>query len=53
MKYVYGFLVLFALIFAVDLGLAHYQDYAKRRKRERQMRKWCFSAFDYGREKRL
>lgn len=53
MKWFWGFLLMVTLILALDYGLTRYGEYRERVKREREMRKFCFSAFDYGREKKL
>lgn len=45
MKYFYGSLLLIALIFAADLAHAHYTDWRKARRREREMRKYGMSPF--------
>lgn len=45
MKYVYGSLVLLFAILAVDLGIAHYQEWQKRRKRERDIARFSMGAF--------
>jgi hypothetical protein len=40
MKYFWYLCLLLSLIFAVDLALAHLQDWVKRRKRARDAEKW-------------
>ena len=46
MKYVYGSLLLIALIFAGDLAHAHFTDWRKERKRQANMRKYGLSPFN-------
>jgi hypothetical protein len=45
MKWFYGFLALCFAIFLIDLALVHWQDFRKRRNREREMAKYNLAAF--------
>jgi hypothetical protein len=48
MKWLYGFLALLLAIFLIDVALAHWQDYAKRRElriQAKALRKWNMAAF--------
>jgi hypothetical protein len=44
-KYFYGSLLLLSLIFAVDLAWAHFAEWRKARKREREMARFSLNAF--------
>lgn len=48
-----GLLLLAVLIFSFDLMLVHIAEWRQRVQREKAMRKWGFSPFDYGKEKKL